>query len=494
MVQTMADLERPLSRGLMDRASLARIPLSGTFELPPMCNFSCRMCYIRQTAEQVRAHDRPQWTLEQWLRTAEEAREMGMLYLLITGGEPLTWPDFWPLYEALSRMGFVISVNTNGSMIDEAAAKKFAKIPPQRLNITLYGAGNDTYSRLCAASRGFDRVDRALTLLREQGVPVKLNCSLTPDNAADLETMVVYAKDRGLPFAAIPTAASCDGFCSTVAAMTWEGYKSTMTCEAPILVAADLNVIAKTPAYLTASGVGDILGKFVALADWRMAHLLTGEHFCQRIHDIMADATQRVWDNCLATREGDLAAYEAVTYGLLMSGLAMQMMGSSRPASGGEHHISHLIETEPLGLGVHSDALHGEKVGVGTVLASNEYHRLTACEDVRGHVLPYAQVDLDWLRDYFGEKLRPAAYSENEHDCLAQVAPERLTECWPEMRRIVASIPEGETVRQRLQALGAKQSLTDLGVPEEKLPELLRISPLIRNRLTLMRTRRMLDL
>lgn len=168
----------------------------------------------------------------------------------------------------------------------------------------------------------------------------------------------------------------------------------------------------------------------------------------------MADATRRIWDNCLATRQGDLAAYEAVTYGLLMSGLAMQMMGSSRPASGGEHHISHLIETEPLGLGVHSDALHGEKVGVGTVLASNEYHRLTACEDVRGHVLPYAQVDLDWLRDYFGEKLWPAAYSENEHDCLAQVTPERLTECWPEMRRIVASTPEGETVRQRLQGLG----------------------------------------
>ena len=293
---------------------------------------------------------------------------------------------------------------------------------------------------------------------------------------------------------AIPTAASCDGFCSTVAAMTWEGYKSTMTCEAPILVAADLNVIAKAPAYLTASGVGDILGKFVALADWRMAHLLTGEHFCQRIHDIMADATQRVWDNCLATREGDLAAYEAVTYGLLMSGLAMQMMGSSRPASGGEHHISHLIETEPLRLGVHSDALHGEKVGVGTVLASNEYHRLAASEDIRGHVLPYAQVDMAWLRDYFGEKLWPAAYSENQRDCLSQVTPERLTECWPEMRRIVASIPEGETVRQRLADLGAKQSLADLGVPEEKLPELLRISPLVRNRLTLMRARRMLDL
>lgn len=198
MAQNITDLERPLSRLLMDRASFSRIPVSGTFELTPMCNFSCRMCYIRQSAEAVRAHDRPQRTLEQWLKTAEQAREMGLLYLLITGGEPLTWPDFWPLYEALSRMGFVISINTNGSLIDEAAARRFAATPPQRLNITLYGVGNGTYQRLCSAPGGFDRVDRALTLLKDHGVPVKLNCSLTPDNAGDLEAMVAYAKEREL--------------------------------------------------------------------------------------------------------------------------------------------------------------------------------------------------------------------------------------------------------------------------------------------------------
>ena len=301
-------------------------------------------------------------------------------------------------------------------------------------------------------------------------------------------------KKGGLPFVSIPTAASCDGFCSTVAAMTWEGYKKTLICGAPVLVVADLNVISKAPARLTVSGVGDMLGKFVALAEWRMAHLLTGEHFCRKIYDIMAEAVRSVWDNCLATRDGDLAAYEAVTYGLLMSGLAMQLLGASRPASGAEHHISHLIEMEPRRLGVHSDALHGEKVGVTTVLVSAEYHRLIAWEDIQGHVLPYAPVDMDWLRDYFGEQLWPAMERENQNDCLAQVTPERLTECWPEIREIMASIPEAETIRARLAALGAKRTLADLGVPEEKLPELLRVSPLVRNRLTLMRARRMLDL
>ena len=199
MPQNTAELERPLTRFLMDKASLAAIPASGTFELTPMCNFSCRMCYIRQTPAQVKAHARPQWTLEQWLAVARQARERGMLYLLLTGGEPLSWPDFWPLYEALSQMGFVISVNTNGSLIDEAAAQKFSEMPPQRLNITLYGTSNETYAQLCAATQGFDQVDRALELLRIYGVNVKLNCSLTPDNVGDLEAMIAYAKRRELP-------------------------------------------------------------------------------------------------------------------------------------------------------------------------------------------------------------------------------------------------------------------------------------------------------
>lgn len=198
MEQNAQRLDRPLTRFLMDKASVAAIPASGTFELTPMCNFACRMCYIRQTPAQVKAHDRPQWTLDQWLRVAEEARDRGLLYLLITGGEPLSWPDFWPLYEALSKMGFLISINTNGSLIDKAAARRFSENPPLRLNITLYGASNETYGRLCAAPGGFDRVDRALALLRDHDVNVKLNCSLTPDNAGDLEAMVAYAKGREL--------------------------------------------------------------------------------------------------------------------------------------------------------------------------------------------------------------------------------------------------------------------------------------------------------
>lgn len=190
--------EAPLTQYLFTKASQGKIPLSGTFELSPVCNFSCRMCYVRMTPAQVAAHSRPAMTLERWLALAEQARASGMLYLLLTGGEPFLWPDFWPLYERLTEMGFILSINTNGSLIDEATIARLRARPPTRLNITLYGAGDDTYRSLCRADGVFTRVDRAIMGLREAGLMVKLNCSLTPQNAGDLEAMVRYAEQRGL--------------------------------------------------------------------------------------------------------------------------------------------------------------------------------------------------------------------------------------------------------------------------------------------------------
>lgn len=188
----------PLTEYLHSKASWALVPLSGTFELSPVCNFSCRMCYVRKTAEEVRQSSRKILTLEQWLQIAREAREAGMLYLLLTGGEPFLWPDFWTLYEELIYMGFIISINTNGSLIDDEAIERLKRLPPRKINITLYGASDETYERLCGAKNMFSKVDHAINALCEAGIVVKLNCSLTPHNVCDLEAMTTYAKDRKL--------------------------------------------------------------------------------------------------------------------------------------------------------------------------------------------------------------------------------------------------------------------------------------------------------
>lgn len=191
--------QHQLTEYLYNKASRARIPLSGTFELSPVCNFDCRMCYVRKTAKEVREHDRPILQLEDWLRIAREAKEQGMLYLLLTGGEPFLWPDFWTLYDELIDMGMLISINTNGSLIDDAAIEHLRRKPPRRISITLYGASDETYRQLCGAKDVFAKVDRAIRGLKEAGIAVRVNCSLTPQNAGDADAVIAYTARNELP-------------------------------------------------------------------------------------------------------------------------------------------------------------------------------------------------------------------------------------------------------------------------------------------------------
>lgn len=187
---------RNLSEYLAHKAIYRKIPLSGTFELSPVCNFSCKMCYVRKTLQEVQNSPRHILSLNDWLGIAREAKDAGMLYLLLTGGEPLLWPDFWALYEELVDMGFLVSINTNGSLIDGTAINRFRKRPPQKINITLYGANDETYRALCGVDNVFTKVDNAICGLLNARISVKINCSLTPTNAADLDWIVDYAKAR----------------------------------------------------------------------------------------------------------------------------------------------------------------------------------------------------------------------------------------------------------------------------------------------------------
>ncbi|MBE6975674.1 MAG: sn-glycerol-1-phosphate dehydrogenase [Ruminococcaceae bacterium] len=297
------------------------------------------------------------------------------------------------------------------------------------------------------------------------------------------------AYEKGIPFVSCPTAASVDGFCSSVAAMTWNGYKKTFSAVAPKLVVADTDIIAHAPIRLAKSGFGDMVGKYIALADWKVGHLLTGEHFCQQIYDVTYQATQAVLDSATGIINGDPAAYERLTYGLLMSGVAMQLLGSSRCASGAEHHISHLIEMEPPGLGVHSDALHGEKVGIGTLLACQAYHAL-AQKDLPWH--DYVTSDQNYIRSMFGQKLSGSILTENKTDAAAGITAETLHKHFDALSAIINEIPSYDSLVSLYKNLAVKSTLPEIGVPAEAVSILLECSPLVRNRLTLMRLRRCL--
>lgn len=292
------------------------------------------------------------------------------------------------------------------------------------------------------------------------------------------------AYEKGIPFVSCPTAASVDGFCSSVAAMTWDGFKKTFEAVAPNIVIADLGIISKAPMFLTNSGFGDMIGKFIALADWKIAHTLTNEYFCATIHDMTMNATKAVIESAEAIKDGNITAYEKLIYGLLMSGLAMQMLGNSRCASGAEHHISHLIEMQPEGLDVKSAALHGEKVGVGTLIACQEYHRL---KDSTLKWNDYYQANSDYIKGMFGETLSDAIIAENSNDCALGITAKLIDEKWDKICNIIDTIPTYSDLIEKYEILGVKSKLSDIDVPEEKLDILMEYSPLVRNRLTLMR-------
>lgn len=188
-------IESRISRHLHSRAAKAGIPLSGTFELTPCCNLSCKMCYVRKPRTEVEAEG-GLMSADEWIALAEKCREKGMLYLLLTGGEPLTHPEFRRIYTAVKRLGFVVSINTNGTLIDDDMVQFLAADPPARVNMSLYGANRETYESLCGVPEAFDRALNAVKAMRREGIRVKINYSVTQYNCADLTGILAIVEEN----------------------------------------------------------------------------------------------------------------------------------------------------------------------------------------------------------------------------------------------------------------------------------------------------------
>lgn len=298
------------------------------------------------------------------------------------------------------------------------------------------------------------------------------------------------AHRKSIPFVSFPTAASVDGFVSTVCAMTWNGFKSTLPGVAPVAVAADTDIFRDAPYRLTASGIGDVLGKYISLADWELSGLVTGEVFCPRIAALTREAADNVRSSLEAIRSADAGACEKLMFALLMSGLSMQMWGNSRPASGAEHHLSHLWEMEVLNPRL--DALHGEKVGVGLCTVLPLYKSL-APVDLSSHLTFYQGLPHGLLREKFGP-LYDSVLSENTPDILESVDTAALTEQSGRIGTLLDSLPDAESLRSDMKAAGCRTEPGEIGLAGSCLADSLSLSPFVRNRLTLMRLTKLTDI
>ena len=178
-----------VERMLLDQARRTRTPANGSIELLPLCNMNCDMCYVRLSREEMEQKGRMR-TADEWLEIGRQMQKSGVLFLLLTGGEPLLFPEFKKVYLGLREMGMILTINTNGTLIDEEWAAFFGAHRPRRINITLYGTEEETYRDLCHYPGGFEKTIRAIRLLREHGVDVKVGGSLTKENAKDLDKIL----------------------------------------------------------------------------------------------------------------------------------------------------------------------------------------------------------------------------------------------------------------------------------------------------------------
>ncbi len=292
----------------------------------------------------------------------------------------------------------------------------------------------------------------------------------------------------GIPFVAIPTIVSSDGFTADICSIIIDGQKKSIPMQAADAVICDIDVVAGAPMFLTIAGVQDIMAKVVSIADWKIAHIVSGEYFCQKVCDMAQEALDLMTKCAYDLKAGKEPDIETMAYTQMLSGLTMQILSNSRAASGAEHLVAHLVEMKPRGF-ENAHGLHGECVGVGTLMVADAYHKLAERETIE--VKPFEPIDEEWVRWEFGD-LADGILKENANDVLKTFPPENIKTHWQEIRDVVAQIPSYEELNELYAAIGAKHSLEELGIDPAVKDSFLDISSAIRNRLTLARMTRLI--
>ncbi len=309
----------------------------------------------------------------------------------------------------------------------------------------------------------------------------------------DIVKMATYR--AGVPAACYATAPSMNGYTSAISAILSDGVKTTQPCHAPIVVSADIDVMAESPQRMVQSGLGDLISKPVSNSDWGMSHILNGTpHSAQAMEIIEAGAA--MLDGVapeLPNKDRDAVA--GLTESLMLSGFAMAVAGSSSPASGGEHLISHFIDMTAHAYDLPYD-FHGCQVGVGTLTSAHFYEKFLAMKasdvDVDAAVArlqPWDEYDA-LLRDRFGvlydavvKHAQPGYPSPEDLRARLQL----LIEKWDDIRTAVkATLRTRQQIEDELASCGAPIRFSHLGIDRDRALRSVIHSKDIRNRYTIL--------
>jgi glycerol-1-phosphate dehydrogenase [NAD(P)+] len=311
----------------------------------------------------------------------------------------------------------------------------------------------------------------------------------------DITKLAAYRAGR--QYMCVATAASVDGYTAFGAAITRDGFKQTMSCPAPRAVVADLDILVTAPAQMNSAGYGDLLGKVTAGADWILADALEIELIEKHAWSLVQDSLRDWTGQPRALHAGDRQAIENLFEGLIMSGIAMQISHSSRPASGSEHRFSHLWEMQALAHG-HEPVPHGFKVGIGTQASAALYERVLARDLTKLNVdaLCRAWPSREEVRSSVQEAHSIPKLAENavEESLAKYITPDQLRqrlifiqERWPVSRgHLERQLMTAEQIRDLLRAAGCPTEPAEIGISVAQLREDYTLARTIRSRYTML--------
>ena len=303
------------------------------------------------------------------------------------------------------------------------------------------------------------------------------------------------SEELGLRYMVVGTAASMDGYTSYGAAITKDGMKQTLSCKAPLGCIVDSLVAASAPREMTASGYADLIAKIPAGADWMLADAIGSEAIHPLAWRLVQGPLREAISNPSGCASGDEREVRKLCEGLVMSGFAMQAMGSSRPASGTEHQVSHYWDMEDLAFGGRPVS-HGFKVGIGTLFSTK------TLEFLLRHDLSGVDVDkavASWPSSFDALKAtfpavygdRPAHIRRAEDEMAKKFSPpdklrselSTFKKVWPELSKSIrAQLMPFDEVRENLRLAGAPYEPEQIGVTRARFRDTCRGIPYMRNR------------
>jgi glycerol-1-phosphate dehydrogenase [NAD(P)+] len=338
---------------------------------------------------------------------------------------------------------------------------------------------------------------------------VLANAPMTPSTflavgSGTLTDITRFVSHRmGRSFISLPTAPSVDGFTSIGAPLVLNRVKQTITSQAPVALFADLQTLADAPPELIAAGYGDMIGKITSLADWKLGSLVWDEPFDESVYKRSETAIKQCISHTDEIGRRSLDGMRHLIEALIESGLCMLDFGSSRPASGAEHHASHYWEMMLLQQN-RPALLHGAKVGFALTLVSAQYAKVLAMSRVEMRdrlataALPDRDAEIAAIREGYGAVADDVIQS---HADFLDMTPEqfetikqRIDERWDDIQQIAANIPPPAELAGYLQQVGGATNGEALGLKAGEVALALQYGHYLRNRFTVMKLSRLLNI